>query len=1680
MHLENLDDGSKLEAAWYESLSTSLTYFRALLSSHSSSAWKPVSVLPLTASSTAHDTGKSSARGSSLGKIEASDVVVHRRSGKAGEVYRAVVEVECGSDVSVDTFRGCLVTPETRPMWDRMVEEATTLDLLDAHTRVTKTNYRLGWPSSPRDAVMISKTLVDQHTLVDITTSLPRSRHEPAYLRPAPPYVRAHVALQAWCIQLPSSSQSLESPPEGKARITCFWSWNPKGAWAVGGGVPQHLPSLVVGLVDYVRDGSEKVPVLLGYGPDVSIGSVGYDTSRVTLSVKYAIVSGGENQETEDLRRQVEFGLSSTQSWDVQISVKTQHGSDSSSTVWSSFVGQAPTPNIGSAAPKRLILRFAHAQLEPGEELVRIQVSIERTTSATAGVRINGVPVAVEQMEAPALTRPLLEDTASMTGISLRTMSTTVDGNGGAAASGSGSREGSVVMRRSNSEKSAAAQKGISSLIRRNYIYFTSLLQEPEPKWKPVLDSRGVAIHQLDSIDKTLVVFRAEAVFVGVGIWDLFAVISSPGARLVWDKTHEDATLVEDVNELTDVWHLQSKAAWPVSARDSVMLRTTYKSPSSVHLFGFSVDDTDLFPRIPPITDPTVIRTQIDLQGWSIESLSPNTTQVTLLEQSDPRGWSGKSSIPQVMMSTLAGIGEFAIKHGAPPIATRLGGAKALGSRYDVEKETFKYEYQPAEARRSKSSSTSTSFPLPNALRSPDLGSEASSLRSVGEAPSSAGGNIECEIRCDADQWSNSFAIVIDPPQQAISALRRHRLSSGGGGLWLTVEHDPALLKGEGKVVITVRRGPVSQGSSKTSVTVNGSKIKVDVEDLPETQVQLLKKQKRGRPTRAPLDQPPGLGTVRKKQSIMDMKAASAAAADPGKALLPTSAIAKVAMPFNKWYSAAAETTRVAIIPMTAPTLLPEVDSTPVDAAVRALGQLARIHGDRDGESTDPNGWLPVSDRDGLKIEKRTVSHVSETFPVFRAGRIIEGFTAEEVSATVSSLRADERFEKPTVLESYGHGVTTSHVVAHTTFPFRGRSMLVAAVVARMPDPPPPSPSLHGPQTPLSTIFHASSSSFDPAATDLDPSKYNPASLPTGNVVLEGWILETIDPYSHEQYAIPSTRCMYVASVNYSGNMPLSVNNMLNASLPRSLLSIESILKSSGPPSRARTPHMMVLAPEEKSVGPWGLASVPGHHTGVDQRNDDGRYSMTVTIQPSSSFPATQTAGDDTLSPTLKHIDSRSSMNTGRSTVIDLAEDIRKSRKDLVVLEVEVGSAAVKSGCDVEISAVSLPVALHSRASPVATASSDTSVLPLQLPDSSLDLPFKCTVVALAPSVLQAASLDPASQARHLLRVTLPTSGYEAPINDPLTGPGTPLPRPRWLLDLINDGAVVRLQLKPKATTLAGSETDGLGEGKSGAGAVYTFQGAELPIQDEKRGKHLGLRDGARQNLPQLVGRTTSQGCISLEKPVAVAMEFMKEGVRAEKVEEDRTEGSSEQEVVAEAEVKPAMSPDPRPPLHEQTRYSYNFWKYPRLPRFTTSAPTTAVPSPTKLPNPSLPSTSVAGSAAPSAAGAATTREEKPSNLSVALANKPAAEAHSRAREPPTGILRPMTSLPGLVVACLVCLLLGSLLRSLLSEADFVIYKPLGAGVGDAEMESWRELKRLAEWRIGWDRDLVIAIARRG
>ncbi|KAE9391989.1 Bet v1-like protein [Gymnopus androsaceus JB14] len=290
-----------------------------------------------------------------------------------------------------------------------------------------------------------------------------------------------------------------------------------------------------------------------------------------------------------------------------------------------------------------IVLRLAHAPLIDDHSLLKVKVVIE-ISGPSSGLRLNGVLQVIRELkEGQDLSshvvsaESILPDVGSATDISVP----------------------------SSSSIHGSAATSIASLSSTPPLICITAERTTE--------ARGITITQVDSIDPTLVVYRAEATFVGVGLWDMYGAVVSPGARNYWDKPH-DAVLLEDVNELMELWHLKTKPVWPINGRDSVVLKTVCKSPTTtIHVFSFSADDPHLFPHIPPL-DPNIIRTQVDLRGWAIEALSPNTTLLTLLEQSDPKGWLNKTSIPTQMINALASIGEFAIKCGGPPIVTRLTG----------------------------------------------------------------------------------------------------------------------------------------------------------------------------------------------------------------------------------------------------------------------------------------------------------------------------------------------------------------------------------------------------------------------------------------------------------------------------------------------------------------------------------------------------------------------------------------------------------------------------------------------------------------------------------------------------------------------------------------------------------------------------------------------------------------------------------------------------------------------------------------------------------------------------------------------------------------------------------------------------------------------------------------------
>ena len=414
---------------------------------------------------------------------------------------------------------------------------------------------------SPRDTVTISRTFSDAQTVIHIATSLPRSPDEPAFLRSAPPYVRSHVHLLAWIIQFPSnpvhesSTSAAPTISRSKARIQLFWQWNLKGA--VLATHHQQVASLVSNFVTYVRTSAETIPLVSSYGRLLEFGSTAFDPTGDCLTVDYAIVAEDANatateatmasrgldgleavKERRRLERAIEFQLTTSQGWDVTVTTEPQGQGVKDD--WSPTVEKT----MGSA---RTVLRLTHAPVEQPEHLVRVKLTIRRLVGGKI-IRVNNNPVRVDQVEPrdpSVLSRQMLDETATVGGLSQRTEGTSHSNH---------STEPVPIP---------ATATAIGTLIRRSYIYFTSLLQEPEAKWRNVTDSRGVTVTQLNSIDPTLTIFKAEATFVGVGVWDVFSTVATPGARMIWDPQTESATLVDDLSELSSLWHIKTKAAWP-------------------------------------------------------------------------------------------------------------------------------------------------------------------------------------------------------------------------------------------------------------------------------------------------------------------------------------------------------------------------------------------------------------------------------------------------------------------------------------------------------------------------------------------------------------------------------------------------------------------------------------------------------------------------------------------------------------------------------------------------------------------------------------------------------------------------------------------------------------------------------------------------------------------------------------------------------------------------------------------------------------------------------------------------------------------------------------------------------------------------------------------------------------
>lgn len=300
----------------------------------------------------------------------------------------------------------------------------------------------------------------------------------------------------AWCIQLLSP----DSGPK-RVRATCFWQHDLKTVWNIGNPVnfPQQLSAMALGLMDTVKKRQERTPILRAYGFGVSVERLAFDRGRDALTIDYAIIPEDQDhtesvstihgldelqtlREQRQLQRSMKILLPTIDGWDIRVSTRAP----------SDAVSQLPwTTSTWKAHSGKVMFQISHAPLLDDHSVLRVKIIFE-FSGVLKGIRLNGLAHALEDgldhdLRPFSVSNPLFQDASSVANVSLGTNDASVITAESDTSERSSLSKPPLIRTESGTSiavRGPAFDKSILARVRRNYIYFSSLLQEPEAKWK--------------------------------------------------------------------------------------------------------------------------------------------------------------------------------------------------------------------------------------------------------------------------------------------------------------------------------------------------------------------------------------------------------------------------------------------------------------------------------------------------------------------------------------------------------------------------------------------------------------------------------------------------------------------------------------------------------------------------------------------------------------------------------------------------------------------------------------------------------------------------------------------------------------------------------------------------------------------------------------------------------------------------------------------------------------------------------------------------------------------------------------------------------------------------------------------------------------------------------------------
>lgn len=149
--LTYLETNSRLIDSWTTALKDAQSHFSSLLASSNAAEWRRIN-LPRRdgTSSSSSPRGNSFPKGKGRAAVESSDVIVHRKTDRRGDITRLVLDIPVDAEDplrAMASWKAVLSTPETRQEWDPNVDASHSVEMLDPDTLISRVQFSLGWPA---------------------------------------------------------------------------------------------------------------------------------------------------------------------------------------------------------------------------------------------------------------------------------------------------------------------------------------------------------------------------------------------------------------------------------------------------------------------------------------------------------------------------------------------------------------------------------------------------------------------------------------------------------------------------------------------------------------------------------------------------------------------------------------------------------------------------------------------------------------------------------------------------------------------------------------------------------------------------------------------------------------------------------------------------------------------------------------------------------------------------------------------------------------------------------------------------------------------------------------------------------------------------------------------------------------------------------------------------------------------------------------------------------------------------------------------------------------------------------------------------------------------------------------------------------------------------------------------